>query len=126
MRILIPIVALLCISSCIKPTIPFNESKWDLIWNDEFNYEGLPDPNKWGYETGYVRNNETQYYTYARQENCYVNSGTLKLIARNDTFQGHSVTSASIETLNKFHYKYGRMEVKAKMPPVGEGSWPAI
>jgi beta-glucanase (GH16 family) len=126
MRILLYIIVMFCILACIKPPIPFNESKWDLVWREEFNYEGLPDGDKWGYEIGYIRNGETQYYTEARTENCFVSNGILKITALNDTFQGYPVTSASIETLNKFHYKYGRMEVRAKMPHAGEGSWPAI
>ena len=42
---------------------------WKLVWSDEFNYAGRPDPAKWGYEEGYVRHNELQYYTVNRLEN---------------------------------------------------------
>lgn len=100
--------------------------EYELIWSDEFEYTGLPDSTKWGYETGYVRNNETQYYTDARIENCSVANGKLHITARNDTFEGHPVTSASIETLNKHQFKYGLIEVRAKMPHLGKGTWPAI
>ena len=41
---------------------------WKLVWSDEFNYTGHPDPAKWGYEDGYVRHNELQYYTVNRLE----------------------------------------------------------
>ncbi|MBR2004283.1 MAG: hypothetical protein IJ991_08905, partial [Thermoguttaceae bacterium] len=34
-----------------------------LVWNDEFDGDGAPDPEKWGYEIGYIRNNEAQYYS---------------------------------------------------------------
>src|SRR4051812_21920826 len=34
-----------------------------LVWSDEFDKPGLPDPAKWNYETGFLRNNEAQYYT---------------------------------------------------------------
>ena len=37
-----------------------------LVWADEFEYAGLPDPTKWSYETGFVRNREAQYYTRER------------------------------------------------------------
>ena len=40
-----------------------NEQIGDLVWSDEFNYEGLPDEKKWDFEEGFVRNNEPQYYT---------------------------------------------------------------
>jgi hypothetical protein len=37
-----------------------------LVWTDEFDYTGLPDPQNWGYESGFVRNKEAQYYTKER------------------------------------------------------------
>ncbi|MBS1751581.1 MAG: hypothetical protein JST63_16895, partial [Bacteroidetes bacterium] len=42
-----------------------------LVWSDEFNYSGLPDRTKWGYDTGHSGwgNNELQYYTAKRIEN---------------------------------------------------------
>jgi len=50
---------------------------WKLVWSDEFDYEGLPDPSKWSHEIGYVRNNELQYYTESRFENVKVENGLL-------------------------------------------------
>ena len=54
-----------------------NEQAWTLIWADEFDVDGLPDPARWDYEAGYVRNNELQYYTRARQENARIEGGML-------------------------------------------------
>ena len=42
---------------------------WKLVWSDEFDYQGLPDKTKWDYETGFIRNHESQFYTRARLEN---------------------------------------------------------
>ena len=50
---------------------------WKLVWSDEFNYAGHPDPTKWGYEEGYVRHNELQYYTVNRLENARVDGQHL-------------------------------------------------
>ncbi|MBQ5367837.1 MAG: hypothetical protein IIU43_10210, partial [Thermoguttaceae bacterium] len=50
-----------------------------LVWNDEFNGEGLPDAKKWTYEVGYIRNNESQYYTDARLENVFQKDGVLTI-----------------------------------------------
>jgi hypothetical protein len=36
---------------------------WELVWSDEFEYSGSPAEESWGYETGYIRNQELQYYT---------------------------------------------------------------
>lgn len=33
-----------------------------LIWHDEFNGTGAPDPSVWGLEEGFQRNNELQWY----------------------------------------------------------------
>lgn len=110
-----------------------------LIWAEEFDGNGLPDPNRWGYEEGYVRNKEMQYYTHADLNNAKVQDGILTITARAESpakrikhsqkkdapVQEVAVTSASINTLGKFAFKYGRLEVRAKLPQ-GQGVWPAI
>jgi beta-glucanase (GH16 family) len=108
-----------------------------LIWSDEFNYTGLPDSTKWGYEEGFVRNQEPQYYTVRRLENCRVEHGMLVIESRKEQYPNPAFktgsdkpaiaeyTSASINTLGKFGWQYGRVEVRAKVP-AGAGSWPAI
>ncbi len=98
---------------------------WKLVWSDEFGYQGLPDPSKWDYEVGFVRNNEAQYYTKARLENAHVENGQLTIEARKDNYQGHAISSASIITKGKASWTYGRLEVRAQIP-TGKGSWPAL
>lgn len=101
-----------------------------LVWNDEFDVDGLPDPAKWSYEKGYVRNSELQYYTEARSENIKIENGLLKIFARNDNAvidgQARDITSASIHTQYKGDWKYGRMEMRAKLPIAIRGNWPAF
>ncbi len=60
-----------------------------LIWSDEFNYTGLPNPVYWGYEKGYIRNDEKQYYTEADTSNSKVENGMLMITARFDSTQNH-------------------------------------
>ncbi len=103
---------------------------WELVWSDEFDHQGLPDPTKWGYEEGFVRNHESQYYTRARLENARVENGLLIIEARKEHFTPTNrapveYTSASLVTLNKMNWRYGRIEVRAKLPQ-GKGVWPAI
>jgi len=110
--------------------LPVQAAAWQLVWSDEFDYQGLPDPAKWDYEEGFVRNGESQYYTRVRRENARVENGQLILECRHEHFTpaGHApveYTAASLITRNKFSWQYGRLEVRAKLPR-GRGVWPAI
>lgn len=101
------------------------QGSWRLVWRDEFNNNGRPDPAKWGYETGFVRNDEKQFYTEDRRENARIENGRLVIEARKDGFGGHPISSASLTTRGKASWTYGRIEVRAKIP-TGKGTWPAI
>jgi beta-glucanase (GH16 family) len=98
-----------------------------LVWSDEFNYTGLPDNTKWSYDTGHHGwgNNELQHYTAVRPQNARVENGTLVIEAIKEQYQGAAYTSARLVSKNKGDWKYGRIEVKAKLPK-GKGLWPAI
>ena len=96
-----------------------------LVWSDEFNYKGLPDSTKWGFEKGFVRNKEPQYYTKGRLENAQVAGGNLIITAIKEDYNGGKYTSASINTRGKYTFTYGRVEVRAKLPK-GTNVWPAI
>ncbi len=113
---------------------------YKLIWKDDFNYSGKPDPEKWNYETGFVRNLEKQIYT-KRKKNVRIKNGHLELIALNEDYKNKNYdasirnyrfntpsaefTSGSINTKGKFEFMYGRIDVRAKLP-LGKGLWPAI
>ncbi len=96
-----------------------------LVWSDEFDYEGLPDPAKWNYEEGMLRNNEAQFYTREDERNARVRDGFLTIEARKDEDGRAAYSSASLITFGKKTFRYGRIEVRAKVP-VGKGTWPAI
>ena len=113
------------ISALVMTQIAATLPGYKLVWQDEFNYKGLPNPKKWNYEVGFVRNKEKQYYTKARLENAMVTKGNLAITARQDEFENHDVTSASITTHGLYDFKYGYVEVRAKIP-TGKGTWPAI
>ncbi len=105
-----------------KPEDP----EWKLSWNDEFDYQGLPDAEKWNHEVGFIRNNEKQYYTRQRLENTRVENGSLLIEARKEGYKENAeYTSASIHTAGKKEWTYGRFEIRAKLP-TGKGTWPAI
>lgn len=99
-----------------------------LIWSDEFNTDGAPDALKWGYDLGTGSggwgNQELQYYT-SRPENVIVKGGVLKIKAIKENYSGSAYTSTRMLSKGLFSFKYGKVEVKAKLP-AGVGTWPAI
>ena len=100
---------------------------WKLVWSDEFNYEGLPDATKWDYDVGGDGwgNNELEYYTKERKQNARVEKGNLIIEARKEDWEDKKYTSARLVTKGKADWKYGKIEVRAKLPK-GIGGWPAI
>jgi beta-glucanase (GH16 family) len=110
-------------------TLDANSQNFKLVWSDEFNGKGAPDSAKWGYETGYVRNNELQYYTTSTK-NARQHKGNLEITVRKKKTEGHKYgtpasfdyTSGSIITRNKFHLTYGKIEGRFKIP-TGQGMW---
>lgn len=97
-----------------------------LIWSDEFDTPGAPDPARWGYDLGAGGwgNNEVQYYTN-RLDNAMVSNGTLKITLQKENYSGSAYTSARLLSKGKFSFKYGKVEARAKLP-AGGGTWPAI
>lgn len=98
----------------------------NLIWAEEFDYTGLPDPAKWNMETGGGGwgNNELQYYTNS-ENNAKVENGMLTITAREEEYGGRDYTSARMTTQSKFDFKYGKIEARIKLP-YGQGLWPAF
>lgn len=97
--------------------------KWVKVWSDEFNKKGLPDSTKWDYTIGLVT--DILYYTYKKIENAHIDDTTLIIEARKESYLGANFTSASIISRYLGDWKYGRIEVCAKIP-TGKGTWPAI
>ena len=107
------------------------DSNLELIWSDEFDYQGRPDNSKWYHQTfapngGSWFNGELQHYVN-KENTTYVSNGTLKIIARKETYTTQNTTKeyTSARLNSKFDFKYGRIDVRAKLPS-GAGTWPAI
>jgi beta-glucanase (GH16 family) len=124
-------------------SISFEQSTYALVWSDEFENDGsvylsgqtnVVDPAKWHHQTYPVNggqgwhNNEEQHYT-DRLDNSYVSDGTLKIKAIKETYsdpQTGSLQNYTSARLNsKYAFKYGKVEVRAKLPSE-LGTWPAI
>lgn len=102
-----------------------------LLWSDEFDNDGLPDPSHWTYDTGDGcpkacgwGNNELQYYTQAVKKNARVEKGKLIIEAHREPMGKQQYTSARMKSKMN-GWKYGYIEVSAKLPQ-GRGTWPAI
>lgn len=117
---------------------PENAEGYELVWSDEFNYTGAPDPAKWSFEDGFLRNEELQWY---QPQNAHVADGVLKITARKEKVKNKNYkkgskdwresrktatcTSSSINTKGKFDFTFGHVEVRAKVP-TQRGAWSGI
>jgi len=109
----------------------WDKEGWTLVWNDEFDGPAL-NLEKWSYEIGGHGwgNNELQYYS-DDDSTAFIQDG--KLVIRADLVpQGTGssdnlryFSSARLRTSGKGDWRYGRIEVKAKLA-LGQGIWPAI
>jgi beta-glucanase (GH16 family) len=108
-------------------TSPFNK----LVWSDEFDGYGLVNSANWFHQTQLPNglswyNSELQHYTNSAT-NSFRKNGILNIIAKRENFtdQGQTKQFTSARLNSKFAFKYGRVEVRAKLP-TGAGTWPAI
>ncbi|MCX6334654.1 MAG: glycoside hydrolase family 16 protein [Bacteroidia bacterium] len=109
-----------------------------LVWNDEFNIDGKPDPANWIYETGFVRNQELQWY---QPENANCKNGLLVIEGKREKVSNPNFipgssdwktsrdfaeyTSACIKTRGLQELQFGRVEMRARIDTAC-GSWPAF
>ena len=111
-----------CDESCDEEVINYT-----LVWDDDFDNSEI-DLNKWNFEIGTGDwgwgNNEAQYYTND-PENAYIEDGNLTIQAVHENYGGMNYTSARLTTKNKGDWRYGKLEIRAKLP-TGIGTWPAI
>lgn len=109
----------------IVQEINFSDSgSMKLVWNDEFDYSGVPDTSKWKYQTGKNGwgNNELQNYISNESEarTAVVENGVLKIKAY---MEGGEWKSARMNS--KASWKYGFIEARMKITDK-KGAWPAF
>ena len=116
---------------------------WSLVWSDEFDGTAI-DPAHWtlANDCWGGGNAERQCYT-GHAANAAIEDGLLLITARRETFAGpafpadqratpdkqgqttRAFTSARLSTQAKAAWRFGRIEVRARLPQ-GQGMWPAI
>ena len=132
-----PLLALLA-AVAASATVPHRPpAGYELVFADEFEAAGAPDPRHWRYDThrnaqGWY-NNEKQYYAADRRENARIENGRLIIEARSENlstaglgdFGGQKYSSARLISTGAAAWTYGFYEIRAKLP-CGRGTWPAI
>jgi beta-glucanase (GH16 family) len=134
-----PISVLLCNFVFLSFSISLIAQEYTLVWSDEFDEDGKPNPAYWSFEKGFVRNQELQWY---QDDNAYCKDGMLIIEGRREKkpnplyVKGSNTdwrrsrpfveyTSSSLKTAGKKEFLYGRFEIRARIP-LESGSWPAI
>lgn len=103
----------------------------DLVWSDEFDVNGEINSSNWFHQTllpsgGSWFNGELQHYTN-QMSNSFVDAGFLNIVAKKELYSDQGITKqyTSARLNSKFSFKYGRVDVRAKIP-IDSGTWPAI
>jgi beta-glucanase (GH16 family) len=109
-------------------TTPLTYAGRTLVWSDEFNGSAL-NTTDWNYDVGDGcpncgwGNNELEFYTAG--ENLYFSQGKMIIEARKESRGGKNYTSSRLTTMGKKSFKFGRIDMRAKLPK-GQGIWPAF
>jgi beta-glucanase (GH16 family) len=114
--------ALLITALPLLPATP-----WKLVWSDEFNgHQGTaPDASKWTFDLGGGGWGNQELEVYTKSSDNIQQDGRGHLVIRAVKAASNSYTSARIKTEGKFALKYGKIEVRMKIPS-GQGLWPAF
>jgi beta-glucanase (GH16 family) len=103
----------------------------DLVWSDEFSTNGAVNSSNWHHQTQFISgtswaNSEVQHYTN-KLSNSFVDTGNLNIVAIKESFRDQGVTKeyTSARLNSKFAFKYGRVDIRAKIPK-DVGTWPAL
>lgn len=133
------LVISLCWMSCHHTSVLnyYKNEGYELVWADEFNTTGSPDSSNWGYERGFVRNEELQWY---QPENARCENGLLVIEGKREQKENPRYTAGSSDwrrkrekieytsscllTRGKKTWLYGRFEMRARIG-ISAGVWPA-
>ena len=117
--------SLLALGACSGSTDP---GRYRVVWEDEFTGAAgaLPSSANWGFDVGTDWGNAQLEYDTDRADNASLDGqGNLALVARRESFQGSSYTSARMTTAGKRTFREGKFEARIKLP-IGQGIWPAF
>ena len=104
-----------------------NNDSWKLIWSDEFNGTGSPDPAKWETLNYNRRNNDTGPDGWWSSEDAYLDGqGNLvirvrKIDNQNSDDDAFDYSSGMVRSRGRFEQKFGKFEIRCQMP--SEPGW---
>ena len=134
--------AVLALAAVAAPAVAADN--WTMVWSDEFDGDKI-DRSKWGFDVDCWGggNDEHQCYTKSPR-NAAIEDGKLVITARYERVTGPAlpehlrrnsatpeaeatldISSARLSTRGKAAWRYGKIEVRAKLQQ-GQGTWPAI
>jgi beta-glucanase (GH16 family) len=116
---------LIICTSCTSLPQKGAASDWVLKWEEEFEKDGAPDSAKWSFAGR--RSPDWACYCADNPATTFIKDGQLYLrgMLNEDPADTAKYQTACIHTKNKFAFRYGKVEVRAKLSK-GKGSWPAI
>ncbi|HEX9971709.1 MAG TPA: glycoside hydrolase family 16 protein, partial [bacterium] len=106
-------IAVYCLLFLTINTAALKAQNRQLVWADEFN-ETTIDRSLWSFGKG-PGNDNVHYYT-DRPQNARIESGILRIIALEESYEGFNYTSALLNTKNSVNWRYGRIEARIKQP----------
>jgi beta-glucanase (GH16 family) len=132
------LIAMMVVAPLALTCLADESTEYKLVWADEFNRDGRPDPNNWTYEQGFVRNDELQWY---QADNARCEKGMLIIEARRERLpnpnydpnsnnwrrnrQYAECTSACLKTPGLHNWTFGRFEMRGRID-TRAGLWPAF
>ena|ERR1035437_10596795 len=108
-RSVLLLIILLSGKICAQQTDPFYPdfknpeeiAGMKLVWHDEFNSQGKPDTSNWIYESGYVRNQELQWY---QPDNANCANGLLTIEGRKERVKNSGFIDGSADWRTSSEY----------------------
>ncbi len=96
---------------------PNLDPHWKLVFNDEFDGDEI-DTEKWMVMD--APNGINNDIVYMSPDEVYIKDGNLVIRQQRRDHKGFEYTSGKVNTMDRFSFKYGRVELRAK-PPAGVG-----
>jgi len=134
-KLFIPFIIFLCLNVVANNSIKAQDhslkTAGDLIWSDEFDGTGVPNPAKWERQEYNRRNNASGPDGWWSNEDSYLDgNGNLvirvrKIADKNNDGDTCDFSVGMVRTKGRFEHLYGKYEIRCKLP-TQPGWWVAF